>query len=158
MAGSSSSVDVAIIGAGPYGLSLAAHLRARNVEHRTFGESMGSWKNNMPPGMLLKSYPWASDLSDPRSEFTVKSFCTEQALPYHDELMPLPLSRFVDYGEAFQARYVPAVERKTLLSLEPVASGRNPPAWMLETVCTIELNISCASPAITASIDGPPPL
>ena len=71
MAGSSTSVDVAIIGSGPYGLSLAAHLRARGVEHRIFGEPMGSWKNNMPSGMLLKSFPWASNLSEPSSEFTV---------------------------------------------------------------------------------------
>ncbi len=117
------SLDVAIIGAGPYGLSLAAHLRARGVEHRIFGEPMGSWKHNMPPGMLLKSYPWASNLSDPRSEFTAKTFCTEHALPYHDELMPLPLSRYVAYGEAFQARYVPNVERKTLMKLEPGTAG-----------------------------------
>jgi hypothetical protein len=123
MARSSSFVDVAIIGAGPYGLSLAAHLGARGVEYRIFGETMGSWKSNMPPGMLLKSYPWASCLSDPGSEFSVKSFCTERALPYHDVMMPLPLDRFVEYGEAFQAHYVPAVERKTLLSLEPVANG-----------------------------------
>jgi cation diffusion facilitator CzcD-associated flavoprotein CzcO len=116
-------LDVAIIGAGPYGLSLAAHLRARGVEHRIFGEPMGFWKNNMPPGMLLKSYPWASNLSDPRSEFTTRSFCTERALPYHNELMPLPLDRFTEYGEAFQARYVPSVERKTLMELEPVPVG-----------------------------------
>ncbi|MEH2562043.1 NAD(P)-binding domain-containing protein [Bradyrhizobium sp. AZCC 2289] len=119
MVGSSTSVDVAVIGAGPYGLSLAAHMRARGVEHRIFGEPMASWKNNMPAGMLLKSYPWASSLSDPRSEFELKRFCTERALPYHDELMPLPLSRFIEYGEAFQARYVPAVERKILMELEP---------------------------------------
>jgi hypothetical protein len=121
--GSSTPVDVAVIGAGPYGLSLAAHLRARRVEHRIFGEPMGSWKHNMPPGMLLKSYPWATSLSDPGSEFALKSFCTERALPYHDELMPLPLSRFIEYGEAFQTRYVPAVERKTLKALEP-STGR----------------------------------
>jgi hypothetical protein len=123
MARSSSFVDVAVIGAGPYGLSLAAHLGARGVEYRIFGETMRSWKSNMPPGMLLKSYPWASCLSDPSSEFSVKSFCTERALPYHDVMMPLPLDRFIQYGEAFQARYVPAVERKTLRSLEPAAVG-----------------------------------
>jgi hypothetical protein len=120
---SSSSVDVAIIGSGPYGLSLAAHLRARGVEYRIFGEPLGSWKNNMPPGMLLKSFPWASNLSEPSSEFTVKQFCTERALPYHDELMPLELGRFIEYGEAFRMRYVPDVERKTLLALEPNAGG-----------------------------------
>ncbi|UCI10458.1 NAD(P)-binding domain-containing protein [Mesorhizobium sp. B1-1-8] len=121
MVKSTPSVDVAVIGAGPYGLSLAAHLRARGVEHRIFGELMGSWKHNMPPGMLLKSYPWASNLSDPGSEFALKTFCTERALPYFDQLMPLPLSRFIEYGEAFQKRYVPAVERKTLMALEPSA-------------------------------------
>ena len=123
MVRSSTSVDVAVIGAGPYGLSLAAHLGAQEVDYRIFGETMGSWKNNMPPGMLLKSYPWASNLSDPASEFSVKNFCTERAMPYHDEMMPLPLDRFVEYGEAFQVRYVPAVERKSLLSLEPVNGG-----------------------------------
>ncbi|CDX43239.1 FAD-dependent pyridine nucleotide-disulphide oxidoreductase [Mesorhizobium sp. SOD10] len=116
-----SSVDVAVIGAGPYGLSLAAHLRARGVEHRIFGEPMGSWKRSMPPGMLLKSYPWATSLSDPEAEFTLKSFCTERALPYDDELMPLPLSRFIEYGEAFQKHYVPSVEHKILMALEPSA-------------------------------------
>lgn len=123
MARPSGFLDVAVIGAGPYGLSLAAHLRSRGVEHRIFGEPMSSWKNNMPPGMLLKSYPWASNLSDPKSEFTTRSFCTERALPYHNELMPLPLSRFVEYGQAFQARYVPNVERKALVALEPDPSG-----------------------------------
>jgi len=123
MAISSTSVDVAIIGAGPYGLSLAAHLRARGVDYRIFGEPMGAWKHNMPLGMLLKSSPWATGLSDPKSELTLKRFCTEHALPYHDELMPLPLSRFIEYGEAFQMRYVPVVERKVLMALEPGAGG-----------------------------------
>lgn len=52
MVGSSTSVDVAVIGAGRCGLSLAAHLRARDVEHRIFGELMGSWKHNMPSGRV----------------------------------------------------------------------------------------------------------
>ncbi|WP_353017187.1 NAD(P)-binding domain-containing protein [Mesorhizobium sp. M0854] len=121
MVGSSTSVDVAVIGAGPYGLSLAAHLRGNGVEHRIFGELMGSWKHNMPPGMLLKSYPWASSLSDPWSQFALKTFCAERALDYHDELIPFSLSRFIEYGETFQRRYVPLVERKTLMALEPGA-------------------------------------
>lgn len=123
MARLSDALDVAIIGAGPYGLSLAAHLRARGVEHRIFGDPMGSWKSHMPSGMLLKSYPWASNLSDPESRFTTKNFCIERALPYHDELIPLPLERFIEYGEAFQTRYVPNVERKMLMALEPGPAG-----------------------------------
>lgn len=119
----SSLLDVAIIGAGPYGLSLAAHLRAQGIDYRIFGEPMGAWKNNMPAGMLLKSYPWASCLSDPKDEFSVKSFSADRALPYHDEMMPLPVERFVEYGEAFAARYVPSVERKMLVSLAHTAGS-----------------------------------
>ena len=119
----STSIDVAIIGAGPYGLSLSAYLRASGVEFRTFGKPMESWKMNMPPGMLLKSHPWSSSLYDPASSFTLKQFCAERAIPYHDSLMPLPLETYIAYGEAFQERFVPDVERKLLVALEPTSSG-----------------------------------
>ena len=117
------SVDVAIIGAGPYGLSLAAHLHSRGVDARVFGEPMRAWKNNMPAGMLLKSYPWASNLSDAESTFTAKRFYTEQGLPYDDRLIALPLETFFSYGKAFQERFVPFVENKMLVSLKPTAAG-----------------------------------
>ena len=42
MAGSS---KVAIIGAGPYGPSIAVHLRARGIEFRIFGSPMNSWRD-----------------------------------------------------------------------------------------------------------------
>jgi hypothetical protein len=119
----STAIDVAIIGAGPYGLSLSAYLRASGVESRTFGEPMASWKMNMPPGMLLKSHPWSSSLYDPASSFTLKQFCAEQAIPYHDSLMPLPLETYIAYGDAFQARFAPDVERKLLVALEPTSRG-----------------------------------
>lgn len=70
----------------------------------------------MPAGMLLKSYPWAFCLSDPKDEFSAKSFSADRALPYHDEMMPLPVERFIEYGETFATRYVPSVERKMLVS------------------------------------------
>src|SRR6516165_1462268 len=59
-----SEVDVAIVGAGPYGLSLAAHLQALGVEYRVFGRPMDTWRHHMPEGMLLKSDGFASSLSD----------------------------------------------------------------------------------------------
>jgi lysine/ornithine N-monooxygenase len=117
------SIDVAIIGAGPYGLSVAAHLRACRVEFRIFGKPMEYWKANMPPGMLLKSYPWASSLHDPEARFTVKNFCAEQDMPYHDTLMALALESFVAYGETFQRRFVPNVESKKLIALEQTQQG-----------------------------------
>jgi thioredoxin reductase len=116
-------VDTAIIGAGPYGLALAAHLVKTGREIRIFGEPMGSWKNNMPAGMLLKSYPWASNIADPESHFTVKNFCTKQDIPYHNYLTAVPLETFIAYGEAFQQRYVPSVERRMLVSLQKISGG-----------------------------------
>src|SRR5262245_36220236 len=58
------SCQVAIIGAGPYGLSIAAHLRARGIELRIFGTPMDSWRTRMPMGMFLKSEGFASNLDD----------------------------------------------------------------------------------------------
>ncbi len=58
----STTTDVAIIGAGPYGLSLAAHLAAANVSVRVFGQPMQFWRTNMPEGMVLKSEGFASNL------------------------------------------------------------------------------------------------
>jgi thioredoxin reductase len=84
---------------------------------------MGAWKNNMPAGMLLKSYPWASNLSDAESAFTAKRFYIERGLPYDDVLVALRRETFIAYGEAFQARFVPFVENKMLVSLKPIAAG-----------------------------------
>jgi thioredoxin reductase len=103
--------DVAIIGAGPYGLSLAAYLRHGSVAHRIFGRPMQSWQNNMPQGMCLKSDGYASTLYDPKAEFTLERFCREQGLPYRYSGMPIPLETFVAYGLAFQKRMVPQLEQ-----------------------------------------------
>src|SRR6516165_2611793 len=54
-----------VIGSGPYGLSLAAHLASRKIEHRIFGHCMETWEKHMPPNMLLKSEGFASDLYAP---------------------------------------------------------------------------------------------
>ena len=63
-------VDVAIIGAGPYGLSLAAHLSAAGLSYRHFGVPMRLWRGAMPKGMYLKSQGFASNLSDPEGTHT----------------------------------------------------------------------------------------
>ena len=55
-------VSTAIIGAGPYGLSIAAHFRRRGIPFRIFGRPMDSWLNHMPKGMKLKSDGFASNI------------------------------------------------------------------------------------------------
>ena len=116
-------IDTAIIGAGPYGLSLAAHLRAAGVDFRIFGKPLTSWRENMPKGMMLKSDGFASNLSSPDPNSTLKTWCTERGVEYDDEFIPVPLSVFVEYSAWFQQRYVPCLEEHQVISLAKSARG-----------------------------------
>src|SRR5690348_4622484 len=120
---SDAETNVAIIGAGPYGLALSAYLRELRVEHRIFGVPMDSWWTKMPKGMQLKSHGFASNLYDPHGAYTLKRFCNSNQLTYDDYAVPIPLQTFCDYGLAFQKMFVPNVEEKTVAAIEPTASG-----------------------------------
>ena len=106
--------EVAVIGAGPYGLSLAAHLRAAGVPHRIFGRPMHSWREHMPHGMCLKSDGFASNLYDPEGAFTLEDYCREQGLDYQRSGLPIPRETFVGYGLEFQRRMVPHLEQSDI--------------------------------------------
>jgi thioredoxin reductase len=110
-------VEVVIIGAGPYGLSVGAHLAARGVSFRIFGRPMSAWADQMPKGMRLKSDGFASSLADPESKFTLASYCRHEGLEYKDTDHPVPLETFVSYGLAFQKRFVPNLENKMVVSV-----------------------------------------
>ena len=98
-----SDVDVAIIGAGPYGLSLAAHLNAAGVSYRHFGVPMRLWRDAMPKGMFLKSQGFASNLSDPKGTHTLEAFCQVTNHPYKNYGLPVSLENFINYGHWFQS-------------------------------------------------------
>jgi len=51
--------DCLIIGAGPYGLSLAAHMRKAGTDFRIVGDPMAPWRTSMPSDMPLKSEGFA---------------------------------------------------------------------------------------------------
>ncbi len=108
---------VAIIGAGPYGLSIAAHLRSNGVDFRIFGTPMHRWQAHMPKGMFLKSEGWASNLFDPTTGYTLRQYCAEQGLPYAQYGMPVSLETFTRYGLSFQQRLVPTVENTMVTAL-----------------------------------------
>jgi thioredoxin reductase len=116
-------IDVAIIGAGPYGLSIAAFLHRTNLKFRIFGNPMQSWRQNMPKGMLLKSDGFASSLYDPDSTFTLRRYCEEMNLPYADVGIPVPLETFAAYGLEFQRRLVPMLEECNITAVRRVPSG-----------------------------------
>jgi hypothetical protein len=112
-----------IIGAGPYGLSLAAHLRAEGVEFRIVGSPMAPWRTSMPAGMFLKSEGFASSLYDPAESLTLGAYCAERGIPYADIGVPVPVETFIAYGETFQQRLVPQLEDRTVVHLEQTPGG-----------------------------------
>jgi cation diffusion facilitator CzcD-associated flavoprotein CzcO len=116
-------VDVAIVGAGPYGLSIASHLRARGIGHRIFGAPMHMWRTQMPKGMFLKSDGFASNLYAPGAGFRLSDYCASQNIPYADMGLPTSRTVFADYGEAFQRRFVPHLEATDVVALEQAPPG-----------------------------------
>lgn len=115
-----SSIHTVIVGAGPYGLSLAAHLAEKGVPFRIFGRAMEAWATQMPRGMKLKSDGIASDLFAGSVSWTLRDFCLETGRLYHPTLHPVALEDFVAYGEEFARRFVPALETRTVILVEPV--------------------------------------
>jgi thioredoxin reductase len=116
-------VDVAVVGAGPYGLSLGAHLKALGVDFRIFGSPMHTWLNHMPRGMKLKSEGFASSLDDPDRSLTLAEYCRAKGLPYQDVGLPVPLETFSTYGLEFQKRFVPQLENKYVSEIAKTPSG-----------------------------------
>ncbi|MFI4994848.1 MAG: NAD(P)-binding domain-containing protein [Hyphomicrobiales bacterium] len=115
--------EVAIVGAGPYGLSIAAHLSARGLKPLIFGSPMKSWRDAMPRGMRLKSEGFASSLSDPDGRLTLKAFCESEKLPYADINLPVPVETFVAYGDAFQRRFVPQLDTRMVGQIRKAPHG-----------------------------------
>ena len=113
----STNTDVAIIGAGPYGLSIAAHLRASGVAFRIFGEPMMNWRMKMPKGMHLKSDGFASSLYDPEDKMPLRAYCAEKGIGYQDIGLPVALDTFWTYGMAFQKQMVPSLDTRYVAKL-----------------------------------------
>ncbi len=118
-----SSTSVAVVGAGPYGLSIAAHLLALGLKPRVFGQPMQTWRSFMPNGMVLKSEGFAMNLSDPSGAYTLEAHCREHSIPYQSVGWPVPVEVFAAYGEAFQKRLVPNVETSAVRRIEKTEAG-----------------------------------
>ncbi|MEU1374331.1 NAD(P)-binding domain-containing protein [Streptomyces triculaminicus] len=118
------TLPVAVIGAGPYGLSTAAHLKARAVPTRVFGSPMVSWREQMPVGMLLKSTPSASNIDAPQPGHTLFDYCQDMGeRRFESDWDIIPVETFAGYGLWFQQRLVPQLEHERVVSVERRDSG-----------------------------------
>ncbi|MEU4965137.1 NAD(P)-binding domain-containing protein [Streptomyces smyrnaeus] len=114
--------DLVVVGAGPYGLSIASHAAAAGLRLRVLGSPMASWRDHMPRGMFLKSEPSASALSDPEGAHTLAAYCADRGIEVgHGR--PLPLDTFTEYGTWFGRHAAPAAEELTVTRVAPHPSG-----------------------------------
>jgi thioredoxin reductase len=114
--------EIAIIGAGPYGLSAAAHLKGKGIDVQVFGRPMEFWADKMPAGMLLRSPRVASNISDPSGDARLNDYEDSASLAPR---APLPLETFVEYGRWFQKKMAPGLDRREAASINRNGNGFN---------------------------------
>jgi predicted ATP-grasp superfamily ATP-dependent carboligase len=104
-----------IIGAGPCGLAVAAHLREYGTDLRVFGEPLEFWSRSMPDGMLLRSRRRSSNIADPRRTLTIADY--EHAEGRALRSPSLTREQFIDYGRWFAQRVVPEIDTRRVSSV-----------------------------------------
>ncbi|MGY0025048.1 NAD(P)-binding domain-containing protein [Streptomyces sp. cg35] len=114
--------DLLIVGAGPYGLSIAAHAEARGLGTRVFGRPMESWRDHMPRGMFLKSEPWASDLSAPRPGYRLQQYCADRGVDARHG-HPIPVDTFASYGQWFARHAVTPPDERMIVRVDAAPHG-----------------------------------
>jgi thioredoxin reductase len=95
----SKHVNFLIVGAGPFGLSMAAYAKHQNLDYLVIGNPMSFWKKNMPKGMFLRSgRDWHLC---PEGIYTIDKYLeTKQLKP--EDVEPLSLDFYLSYTEWFQ--------------------------------------------------------
>lgn len=112
--------QVAVIGAGPFGLAAASALKAAGVDTLTFGGAMSFWRDHMPRGMRLRS-PWhATYIGHTKGPLSLDSYAKILGISPRE---PLRLENFVDYGLWIQAQAVPDLDTRKVDRVEKANGG-----------------------------------
>lgn len=115
------SVDIVVLGAGPYGLSASLHLKKiPGLGVRTFGEPMSFWSKNMPIGMLLRSNWTATQIASPDQSLTLENY---QNASNSRVTTPVPIEDFIKYGTWFQKQGIPDLDRRKIVRIERASNG-----------------------------------
>lgn len=114
--------SIAVIGAGPYGLSVAAHLAADRIAHRIFGRPMLFWSQIAKAGgeRYLKSYCFGTNVSTPVAGYSFADYSRPRGLEVFE---PCAITDFAAYGNWFQQKIVSWVEPADVLLVRQCADG-----------------------------------
>lgn len=113
-------VHTLIVGAGPFGLTLAAHLKQQGIEHLVVGKPMEFWEKNMPEGMYLRSgCDWHLDVS---GVYTMEAFVEQRVLTVKD-VEPIALTFYLEYVRWFLEKSQPNVRFAYVVNLEQTPQG-----------------------------------
>jgi cation diffusion facilitator CzcD-associated flavoprotein CzcO len=113
------ATDVAVVGAGPYGLSAAAHLKSRGIDFRIFGQPMVFWQR-MLPKINLKSPDFGTNIYTPERGHTFVEWYKEKGYSPQE---PIPMARFTEYGIDIQRRLLPMVETEEVAEIQREGDG-----------------------------------
>jgi thioredoxin reductase len=142
-------LDVAVVGAGPFGLSVAAHLAHLRV--RTFGEPMQTWRTRMPPDMRLRSDWDETSLSAPGDRGSIDVWARAAGEPREE---PIPLPKFLRYADWFRATFVREIDPSDVAHVDRVAG-----MFRVTTAAGDEVDARCVVVAVgvTPFPHAPPP-
>jgi FAD-dependent urate hydroxylase len=115
--------DVLIIGAGPYGLSICAHLRRRGVDHLIVGRPMDTWRKHAPAGMYLRSEPDGLAMSHPQKGYDFEDYCRSERIDGIGRGIPVPVERFLDYSDWYIKHLAPDVSDATVTEIRAINGG-----------------------------------
>jgi cation diffusion facilitator CzcD-associated flavoprotein CzcO len=119
--------DVVVIGAGPYGLATGAHLRALGLDVVVLGQTMSSWREAMPAGMLLRSERGTSNISSPDPTTLINNYFNRIPEPFGTDPSRVPIETFISYGTWFSETQIADARSEanvTALSRDPAGTFR----------------------------------
>jgi hypothetical protein len=119
-AGQMPGCEIAVIGAGPYGLAAAAHLRRTGAEVVVFGRAMEFWEK-MPRHMLLRSAWEASHIADPDGTLRLDDY--QGATTGARLARPVPLDGYVEYGRWFQRQAARDLDPRMIVDVDATSAG-----------------------------------
>lgn len=120
MRGRDGLASVAIIGAGPHGLSVAAYLGGAGVETTVVGTPMAFWDQQMPPGMLLRSTWRASSIASPGQWLTLDAYERREGIRLD---RPIRREDYVRYGRWFADHLEARISRGWVTRVDRTPDG-----------------------------------